>query len=162
MAEDNKLLKLVYAFFVGVLLAIFVGVGIDTFYPGPTEPEYPIVSNYNEQPSKADIAKQVAFEKAQRSYQRKYEQYNRNVSIAALVASVVLLSTSLYLEKRRIQIIADGVMLGGLFTLIYSLFRGFAAQDSKYVFIVVTVGLVIVLYLGYHRFVEKTVKKGKK
>ena len=36
-------LKLVYTIFIGVLLAIFVGVGIAAFYPGPQYPEPPIL-----------------------------------------------------------------------------------------------------------------------
>jgi hypothetical protein len=58
------------------------------------------------------------------------------------------------LEKKKVEVISDGVMLGGLFTLLYSLGRGFASQDSKYSFISITVGLMVVLYLGYHRFVR--------
>jgi hypothetical protein len=66
----------------------------------------------------------------------------------------------------KIKIMADGVMLGGLFTLLYSLGRGFASESSKYVFAVTTMGLAIVLYLGYHRFVreqghDSTVATGK-
>lgn len=45
-------------------------------------------------------------------------------------------------------------MLGGLFTLFYSIGRGFASEDSKYMFIMVSVGLLLVLFLGYHRFVS--------
>jgi hypothetical protein len=56
---------------------------------------------------------------------------------------------------------ADGVMIGGLFVLLYSLGRGFASENSKYVFIVVTVGLVTVLYMGYHRFVKAHVPVNK-
>lgn len=52
-------------------------------------------------------------------------------------------------------------MLGGLFVLLYSLGRGFASENSKYVFVVVTVGLVTVLYLGYHRFVKAHVPVDK-
>lgn len=167
MKEDNKVLKLVYTFFLGVLLAIFIGVGIDTFYPGPAQPEYPIESQaYDGKMSETQIEQQKEYDKAQRQYEEDYQPYNRNVSIAALLSAVILLAASLYVEKRYVRVLADGVMLGGLFTLVYSLIRGFAADDSRYVFIVVSVSLVIVLYLGYHRFVKPNekaaLKKGKK
>jgi xanthine/uracil permease len=85
---------------------------------------------------------------------------NRNVSIAILVASITLLSISIVFE-RKIKLISDGIMLGGLFTLLYSIGRGFASDDGKYVFVVVSICLVVVLYLGYHRFgkVPKVSKK---
>ncbi len=161
--DDNKVLKLVYTFFLGVLLAIFIGVGIDTFYPGPQQPEYPTeLYSYGEKMTAKQQEQQKEFDKAQRDFEKAVQPYNRNVSIISLVAAVVLLGVSLYLEKRKVKIVADGIMLGGLFTLIYSLIRGFAAEDSKYVFVVVTVSLAVVLYLGYHRFVEPAEKKAKK
>lgn len=160
--EDNKILKLVYTFFLGILLAIFVGVGINTFYPGPKAPEYPSSSmSYGKELT-------VEQEKTQRDFDKKMEQhdkdmrpYNRNVSIITLVAAVSFLALSIVFEK-RIKIIADGIMLGGLFTLLYSIGRGFASEDSKYVFLVVTVGLAVVLYLGYHRFVKTTPQATKR
>lgn len=156
MAEDNKILKLVYTFFLGVLLAIFVGVGINTFYPGPKAPEFPIELNtYGKEPSLTpkQITVQKDWDKKSEQHNKEMKPYNRNVSIITLTAAVILLVTSMVFEK-KIKIIADGVMVGGLFTLLYSLGRGFASENSKYVFIVVTVGLAIVLYLGYHRFVR--------
>jgi enoyl-CoA hydratase/carnithine racemase len=56
--------------------------------------------------------------------------------------------------EKKIKILAEGIMLGGLFTLIYSIGRSFASEDAKYSFLVVSIGLVIVIYLGYHRFVR--------
>ncbi|QQS18821.1 hypothetical protein IPL68_02020 [Candidatus Saccharibacteria bacterium] len=52
-------------------------------------------------------------------------------------------------------------MLGGLFTLIYSIGRGFASQNSKYVFIAITVGLALVIYLGYRRFAHENLPPKK-
>lgn len=160
MKDDNKVLKLVYAFFLGILLAIFIGVGIETFYPSPVYPEYPVELNtYGKEMTDAQQQEQQAYDAATREYQDKLGPYSRNVSIIALVSSVVLLAVSLFMEKRLIKVVADGVMLGGLFMLLYSLIRGFEAQDSKYVFVVATVGVVVAIYLGYHRFVEPHEKK---
>lgn len=152
--ENVQILKLFYSLFLGILLAIFVGVGINTFYPGPPAPEYPTELNYTE---KQLTTKQQRIQKAYdikiNQYNKNMQPYNRNVSIMALTAAVILLVISLVFEK-RMKIISDGVILGGLFTLLYSLGRGFASSDSKYVFVVVSICLVAVLYLGYHRFVR--------
>lgn len=167
--EDNKILKLVYTFFLGLLLALFVGIGINTFYTPPVAPEYPteLNSSYNKEPTQEQIILERKFEKQMQTFEKEVMgPYSRNVSIIALTAAVLFLAASFVLEKKGVRVISDGVMLGGLFTLMYSLGRGFASQDSKYSFVAISIGLVIVLYLGYHRFVrghtmatKQTVKK---
>lgn len=156
--EDNKALRLVYTFFLGLLLAIFIGVGINTFYVPPKAPEFETTQAYTEKPTAEQNAKQQEYDRQFKDYLERSKPYNQNVSMITLAGAVILLAISLGFEK-KIKIISDGVMLGGLFTLIYSLGRGFASENSKYVFAVVSVGLVIVLYLGYHKFVRT--KKSK-
>jgi hypothetical protein len=153
MKEENKFLKLTYTFFLGILLAIFVAVGVITFYPSPKTVAYPVELST---PTPGLTTKQIALQKSYNLMSQQYDNdiktYDRNTSIITLGAAVIFLVISIIFEK-KIKIIADGVMLGGLFTLIYSIGRGFASQDTKYTFLAVTVDLVIVLYLGYHRFV---------
>ena len=160
MKDDNRVLKMVYTFFLGILLALFVGVGINTFYEPPKAPEYPLELNMlqGKEPTQSERAAERAFQISEKAYQEKMKPYNRNVSIMTLVAAISFLAISLAFEK-RIKVIADGVMLGGLFTLLYSIGRGFASENSKYVFVMITVGLVVVLLLGYHRFVAPHQKK---
>lgn len=155
MAEDTRIIRVIYSFFLGVLLAIFVGVGVNTFYPGPTAPEYPSesISYTAKEPTAEQIAAEKQYNEQWEQHQKDMQPYNRNVSIITLVAAVTLLAISLVYE-RRIKFIADGVMLGGLFTLLYSLGRSFASDNSKYIFTVVSVALIVVLFLGYHRFVR--------
>jgi len=59
---------------------------------------------------------------------------------------------------KKILIIADGLLLGGLLTLIYSVMRGFGTEDNILRFIVVTVGLIISLFLGYVKFIRPSEK----
>ena len=152
--EDNKILRIVYTFFLGILLAIFVGVGIDTFYESPPAPSYPVELNtYGKEMTDQQLALQQEWDKKSQAHEEKMKPYNRNVSVITMAAAVTLLTISIVFEK-RMKVIADGVMLGGLFTLLYSIGRGLASEDSKYVFAVVTIGLILVLYLGYHRFVR--------
>lgn len=152
--EENKIIKLVYTFFIGILIALFVGVGINTFYTSPQSPRYPTELNtYSKEPTAQQIENQKKFDQENETYMERLKPYNRNVSIMTLVAAVALLALSMVYE-RRIKVIADGIMFGGLFTLLYSIGRGFASENSKYVFATVSVGLAVALYLGYHRFVK--------
>lgn len=153
MAE-YRALRVIYTFFVGLLLALFVGAGVNTFYAPPAAPKYPIELNtYNKEPTAEQLAIQRTYDIQNQNYQDKLKPYNRNVSIVTLVIAIVFLAASIASQK-RIKFIADGIMLGGLFTLIYSMGRGVASQDSRYLFIAITIGLIIVLVLGYYRFVR--------
>jgi hypothetical protein len=151
---EDKLLRLVYTFFLGLIIAIFVGMGISTFYGEPKMPDYP---RYSE-PVANDPTQDAKFMKIQDEYDAKYKAYekdlqvyNRNVSIISLVLAVAFLVIGLLFERKN-QVIANGILMGGIFILIYSIARGFASTDTKYTFIAVSVSLLVVLYLGYRRF----------
>lgn len=151
--EDNKLLTFIYSLFLGVVLALFVGLGINTFYPGPQAPEYPTSINQleNEKTPEEITKEEREYSAKQDEYQKNVQDYSLNVSIITIVIAVGLLATSLFISNRQ-KIIANGVLLGGLFTLLYSLIRGMISGDSKFLFIIVTIALGVVLYLGYRRF----------
>lgn len=149
------MLKVIYAFFLGILLSIFVGVGITAFCKTPQPPKAPDYSLIGKDgPSAAQQAEENRYQKAFDDYNKhKLNPYNRNVSIIALAAAIIFVAVGLLLGH-RIDVLADGVVLGGVFTLIYSLGRGFAAEDSRYSFVAVTISLLIALLLGYLRFIR--------
>lgn len=154
--HDNSMLKLVYTFFLGIMLALFVGIGINTFYSAPSQPKYPVeLNNAGKELTQSERAIETNFSRQMDNYNEKMKPYNRNVSIIAMVSAVILLVVSILFEN-KIKVISDGVMLGGLFTLLYSVGRGFASQNSKYMFAVISLGLAVALYLGYHRFVRSS------
>jgi hypothetical protein len=148
------MLKIIYSFFLGILLAIFVGMGIAAFYQQPASPTWPTELNVANKEQTAEQQKlQKDFDAKQAVWNEKMKPYNRNVSIMTLAAAVVFVAIGLLLEQ-KINILADGIMLGGVFTLLYSMGRGFASQNSKYSFVVVSIGVAIAIALGYLRFVK--------
>lgn len=149
-------LRIAYTIFLGLIVATFIGVGIAAFYRAPKMPETS-VSKVMREPSATEAA---TLEEEKRRDQRRWEEnnkvqklYDRNVSAIALSFAVVLLIVSLIFFK-QIAIISDGLLLGSVFTLLYSIVRGFNADDEMFRFIVVAVGLVIALFLGYIKFVK--------
>ncbi len=160
------IIKYVYTLFVGILLAIFVGVGIAAFYPEPKYPEYPQSMKYprpaletkEATPSSIQIKDQNEFERLSEEYQDKINDYNKNVSSIAVGSAILMLIISLTLLK-QILVIADGLMLGGVLTLLYSIARGFQSGDHMFRFFVVSVGLLVALILGYLKFVRTSLKK---
>lgn len=148
------IIKYIYSVFLGLLIVLFVGVGISVFYPQPVQPQYPPELNY----AKTELtAQQAQLQKENDSKMQAWEQdmkiYNRNVSIMTLVAAVVLVAISLAMGERA-KVIADGIMYGGVFTLLYSIGRGLASNNTKYSFLVVTVGLFTAILLGYMKFIK--------
>ncbi len=130
---------------------------------GPKAPEYPVELQYPDPAVKeADPYASESAERRQlqRQQDEKYKQfnkdneiYNKNVSIIALVASIIFLVVSLTLFK-QILVIADGVLLGGVLTLAYSIVRGFSSNDDIFRFLVVSAGLLVAMGLGYMKFVR--------
>lgn len=155
------MLKIVYAFFVGILLAIFVGVGISTFYPEPKAPDAPIYTKAITNPDDPVINEQdAAYQEASKQYYKEINTYNRNVSIIALVAAVVMLVIGLVMAS-RIDILSESLLLGGVLTLIYSLARGFMNDENTFRFTIVSVGLVAAITVGYFKFVAPIAKQAK-
>ena len=161
-------LRFVYTMFIGVLFATLVGVGIAAFYPEPESPDYPrrleISKPVNEQTT-AEYEKQEKmqdeYDKAFEAYQDKQNVYSRNVSIVSLVIAIAILVVSLTLFK-PLQLIADGLLFGGLLTLLYSIIRGFSTDDNMFRFIVVAIGFITAMIIGYIKFVKPAEAKQQK
>lgn len=163
----NVVLKLIYTLLLGIFLAVFVGVGISAFYPGPKYPEQPISIKYGSPEMNKDCSmsedykKEIEeFNKIEKSYQKSSNKYNRDVSIISVFASILIVFISLTLFK-TILIIADGLLLGGVLTLIYGVMRGFGTEDNMFRFIVVSVGLIVSLVLGYIKFIKPAKKSAE-
>ena len=101
------------------------------------------------------------FDQTEKDFQVKSQIYNRNVSTIALAASILIVIASLTLF-RTILLIADGLLLGGVLTLLYSVMRGFGAEDNMFRFVVVSIGLFISLFLGYVKFIKPANKRALK
>jgi hypothetical protein len=155
------LLKTAYVFFIGLLFAVFVGVGIAAFYEAPTFPQMPLALQRHVDPSGTDSAKlleeQEKYDKKQNDFQASNKIYSRNVSILALVFAILAVIVGVLFMK-NLQIIADGLLLGGVFTLIYSIIRGFDAQDNKFRFLVVAISFGVALLIGYLKFIRASLK----
>lgn len=159
-------LKLLYVAFLGLMLALFTGVLISVAYPGPKSPEEmhptPAARNIPETttpatPTPEELAKQAENERKWQEHYKAQKTYEQNVSLIALGAAVLMLVLGLTLGT-KVGILADGFLLGSIFTTIYSIIRGFNGESQTQRLIVVTVGLILALVLGYVKFI-KTDKK---
>ena len=150
----------IYKVFIGLLLATFVGVGIAAFAPEPRFPEPPASMRgpaVGAQPSPEAQREFEEFDRTSRAFRAEMAAYSRNVSVISAVAAIIMLVLSLTV-LRLIPVFSDGFLLGGVLTFAYSVARGFGAEDNTFRFVIVSVGLLIALALGYLRFVKPNEK----
>jgi hypothetical protein len=138
-----------YTLFLGLLIAVFVGVGIAAFYPAPKAPVYPAPASPSAAP---DPAREQSFQDAMTRYESVRQAYDRNVSLLALAAALVLVTLGLSLFA-SVAVIGDSLLLGGVFTLAYGTFRGFGTDDINR-FLIVTASLVIAIAISYLKFIR--------
>ena len=153
-------IKPIYTLFLSLLIALFVGLGIDAFYQGPKAPDYPVELQTADQSGKCNCEEAAEtkkiredFAQAEKIYEEEAKTYNRDVSIISLISAIIILVLSLTLLS-KIDMIADGILLGGVLTTAYSIIRGIMSRNSQFRFLIAVVGLIIALILGYIKFIK--------
>ena len=80
--------------------------------------------------------------------------WGRNTSIILITFATLVMSISLIMSD-RLKVISNGLLLGGLFTMLYGTGWIIATGTSQARFFVMTAALAITLGLGYVRFVRE-------
>lgn len=153
------MIRYIYTFFVGLFLAIFVGLGISVFYTEPVAPREPSILRAigKEGPTAAQQRQLDVFDARQKRYEKNQQRYNRNVSAIVLACAVIILALALGFAS-QLGVVADGILLGGIFTLLYGIGRGMASDSNKYRFLVAAVGLIVTLVMGYFKFTRRKLR----
>lgn len=151
-----SLIKSLYIVAIGLLVAAFVGFGVDAFYTSPKEPKYPIElqSKSSEERSTQENEQQKEFDKKQDAFFKEISKYNQNLSVILIALAVVILAASL-LGLNKIDLIGEGATLGGVFTLFYGIARAVATEEAKFRFIAITIALIIIVFLTYWKFLKE-------
>jgi hypothetical protein len=166
-------LQFIFSLFLGMLLVVVVGVGVWTFYPQPFGPnsaqQERLDELYREQenvfgkgtPSDLSSAQQKAeaeriqdeIEKINDEMSEQRDAWAVNTSIILLTFATTLMAISLFLPE-HMKVFSNGILLGGLFTVVYGTGWSFAGGDSRARFFVVLVALLLSLAFGYLRFIR--------
>lgn len=143
-----SLLQVLYSFFLGLMLTALVAIGLNTFHPQPRSPEYPVKGD--------DPVAQAQYEEVLRQVQVARDAWALNQSIILLVCATAILAVSLW-RPARMAVISNGLLLGGVFTMLYavgvSLNYG-EGQVSR--FVVVLVATAVTVGAGYLTFIRRT------
>ncbi len=162
-------LQTIFSFFLGLMVTAFVGVGVYTFHPPNKEFQRQTQElSRREQAirnSKApnDLTaedraqiQQVVNERNQLfdASQAAREAWGRSTSIILIALATLAMAVSL-VRADQLPVISNGLLLGGVFTMVYGVGWIVATDTSVTRFVVMTVAFVITLGLGYVRFVRR-------
>jgi hypothetical protein len=164
----NVGLRTIFSFFLGLMLVAFAGVGVYTFYPPPEEfePQIRDLNRREEMIRDSRPADQLTEEDRAQIREVTQERYalqdelreaqrpwGRTTSIILMITATLAMAVSL-VRAGQLQVISNGLLLGGVFTMLYGVGWIIATDVSKARFVVMAIALVITLALGYLRFVR--------
>ncbi|MDD3480985.1 MAG: hypothetical protein PHW75_02055 [Patescibacteria group bacterium] len=150
---DNSILGIIYTLILAVIIAVFVGVTLNTFYPTPDYPDKDVFENVeheDREPTKAEIAEDEA---QMNEYEDEMQGWSQIASVVILVSATALVALGLFMSD-KMPIIPNGILLGGLFTLFYGVILGFQSNERYLIFGVTTASLVVIISAGYLKFVK--------
>jgi hypothetical protein len=162
-------LKTIFSFFLGLILTAFIGVGVYTFHPEP-DLHADRIQELNEQeneirgfgPSRElseddrELIQDINRERSElHDAQREaLKPWGMRTSIILIVFATLAMAVSL-IRADQLQVISNGLLLGGVFTMLYGVGWIIATGTSMSRFLVMSASLVITLGLGYMRFVRQ-------
>ncbi len=163
-------LQTIFSFFLGLMVLAFIGIGVNTFYPQPKWERNPELERLHRQQdqiwnrdkegkglSAADEAELEAIQEQiteiEEAEQDRSETWTRMTSIILIVFATLVMGVSL-IRSDQLRVISNGLLLGGLFTMIYGVGWIIASGESVMRFVVIVLALAVTLALGYLRFVR--------
>ncbi|MDQ1246717.1 MAG: hypothetical protein QG597_1085 [Actinomycetota bacterium] len=167
-AVQQAILQAIYAVFLGGVMTAVVAVGLFTFYPQPNtyqtqieqldQREQAIYSECKTEactttPAQQNEIRAIELEREEvwKAQEVEQKEWNRTAGILMIGIATVLLAVSLVRWDRAI-VISNGLLLGGLFTMVFGIGLTLAGGDDVVRFIVLAVALAITVVLGYLRF----------
>jgi hypothetical protein len=148
---ENAGIKLFVSVVLGIVIALFVGVGISVFYPEPTYPTESI-SFTNSEPTEAEIE---ASDRAYDEYESKRQIHSGVVGVVSVILAVALMISSMLLSQRNL-VISQGMLVGGLLLLCYGAIQAIASGNTVTAFISIGVGLAALVVFILRRFKPTT------
>jgi hypothetical protein len=167
--ERGSGLQTIFSFFLGLMVTAFVGVGVYTFHPPDKEPvrQMQELSRREQAIRNAKPAEQLTVDDRAQiqqltdqrnriadASQAGFETWARSTSIMLIAFATLAMVVSL-VRPDALPVISNGLLLGGVFTMVYGVGWIVAAGASVTRFVVMTAAFVITLALGYVRFVRR-------
>ena len=161
-----KIVNIILGIGTAIIVGSLINLGIAAFHPGPIAPDYsvfvkPLAAPYPTPCAAGDTAcaKQAAaynaeqqaqqeqYNQAQQTYDAAMKVYNRDVFIIANIAGIVVFVVGfglLFSTAIAAQGVPIGVMMAGLWSIIYGYARGWGSTNDQLKFFV---GLAIAILI---------------
>ena len=162
-------LRTIFSFFLALMVAAFVGVGVYTFHGPPrdleeqlqelnrrdvslrvTGPEHQLTEEESAELEELRAERDELQDRAEDARER----WGRSTSIILTTLATLIMVVSL-VRADQLPVLSNGLLLGGLFTMLYGVGWIIATDSSIVRFLVMTVALAITIGLGYVRFVRQ-------
>src|SRR5690349_12241201 len=163
------MLRTIFAFFLGLMLTAFVGVGVYTFHPPPQRFDNELRDLGRKEQAVRDARAPNELTSADRDSLQAMERrrnalidaaaaaripWARTTSITLIVVATLAMAASL-MGADRLHVISNGLLLGGVFLMLYGVGWIIATDTSVARFVVITIALAITLALAYARFARR-------
>lgn len=165
--RQHYALQTIFSFFLGLMVVAFIGVGVNTFYPSPGDRYQAQLQSLYDQQSTLSVggktlmpSQQAQAEAIQKQIneiqakQRVEEQsWSLNTSVILVIFATLVMGVSL-VRSEQLRVVSNGLLLGGLFTMLYGMGWTIASGTSNTRFFVVLFALAVTIALGYAKFVR--------
>jgi len=168
--SDHTGLRFVFALFLGLMLTTFIGVGVATFRPSPAEgydqrmlalqrergrletavPEAARTAE-DRRALQEVLAREGAVQDEKTNAMRRWLQ---ETSVILVVFATLVMAIAVW-RAEGLPVIGNGLLLGGVFTMLYGAGMAVIATDTIVRFLVITGALAVTIILGYRRFVAR-------
>jgi hypothetical protein len=164
--RQHYALQTIFSFFLGLMVLALIGVGIITFYPNPQDAIQkkiqPLYTQMNliqgkggtltatETAAVAALQKQV--DDLNATSQKASEDWGQTTSIIMVLFATLVMGISL-IRADQLRVLSNGLLLGGLFTMIWGAGMTVFSGTSYLRFFVVLFALAAAIALGYAKFV---------
>ena len=164
-------LRTIFSFFLGLMMAAFIGVGVYTFHSSPERFDSQIrdlvrreqAIRNSRPPNELEASDRDQIQEINRqrndltdAAEKARKPWVQSTSIILMVFATLTMAISL-VRPGQLPVISNGLLLGGVFTMLYSVGWIVASDTSITRFLVMTAGLLTTLGLGYLRFVRRSV-----
>lgn len=144
---ENGGMKLFTSVVLGIVIALFVGVGINLFYP---EPSYPteLMTFSNSEPTDAEAE---ASNLAYMEFEKVRQLHSGIVGVISIALAVLVMAGSMFLAKKY-DVVSQGLLVGGLLLICYGATQAISSGNMMTAFISIGIGLAALIFLILKRF----------
>ncbi len=152
MIRLGSLKNIALALSIAIVLNVFIGVGVSSFYPGPEYEDFcepyvrPLAPVGEEIPSAEEIQK---MEQCNEDFNTARDLYNRNVFLVFLVGGLVAIGIGWRVTTS--SAVSAGLTYGGVLAFLVGTIRWWSGMQDILRFIIVGAVLLILVWLGMRK-----------